>query len=435
MSERVMRAKKRADKNTKPFTDLWIRKKLKPPKSGQELYWDEGCRGLSLLVGRKTKTFRATFKLNGEWISVAIGRFGEMVPNADPKKENVQIGKAREIVADYRAKAADGIDPRDARKEAQAAAKLTYEYVVDQFIEHYAKPRQRRWDQTERVLKRNCKGWLKKPIARISKRETYELLDGFVADGHPYKAAVTLAWLKTLWKWAWKRDLVATPFMEAVEIHYEKRVRDRVYADDEIRATWRAANKLPAVEGAFAKLIILLAPRKTELATMRRTDLDNLNKPTLWTTPFESTKSRKVKNVADEPRVYLTPLVPLVQRNLQPLLKKGKDDRVFPGLPVHMTKAGRPVLYSKTLTRKLIKHGAPKDLQLHTWRHTISTWLENKGHSKWERGLVLNHSESGTVTSAYSHGYPLELKRALLTKWSDHVEGLVQPGAKVAVLR
>jgi hypothetical protein len=50
--------------------------------------------------------------------------------------------------------------------------------------------------------------------------------------------------------------------------------------------------------------------------------------------------------------------------------------------------------------------------------------LQNEGHSEWEIGLVLNHSGSG-VTADYSHGYPLELKRTLLEKRADHVEGLV----------
>jgi hypothetical protein len=53
--------------------------------------------------------------------------------------------------------------------------------------------------------------------------------------------------------------------------------------------------------------------------------------------------------------------------------------------------------------------------------------LQTKGYSEWERALVLNHSGSGSVTAGYSHGYPLDLKRKLLTEWAEHVEQLVQP--------
>ena len=76
------------------------------------------------------------------------------------------------------------------------------------------------------------------------------------------------------------------------------------------------------------------------------------------------------------------------------------------------------------MKKALVKLGAPKDLDFHAWRHTISTWLQNEGYSKEERGLVLNHKESG-VTAGYSHGYALKLLLTLLIKWADHVEKLV----------
>jgi hypothetical protein len=52
---------------------------------------------------------------------------------------------------------------------------------------------------------------------------------------------------------------------------------------------------------------------------MRLGDLDDRNNPTLWTTPHELTKSKKM---AKRKRVYLTPLPPLAQRILKPLLPK-----------------------------------------------------------------------------------------------------------------
>src|SRR5215213_4068012 len=58
---------------------------------------------------------------------------------------------------------------------------------------------------------------------------------------------------------------------------------------------------------------------------------------------------------------------------------------------------------------------------------------KNEGHSEFERGLVLNHSGSG-VTAGYSHGYGMDLKLALLSKWANHIEALVQPEQR-ALLR
>jgi integrase len=415
----------------KTFTDLGI-KRLRPPKVGQDVIWDEAQKGLSLLVSSgATKTFRATFKLNGQWQSCAIGRFGEMDANGNPKQENLQIGKAREITANYRAKAKEGIDPRVQQQEQSAADKQTYGAVVDRFIKEYAKPRQRTWDQTERILKKNVPAkWLKRSINEITKKDARDLQKGLVADGHGYKAAVTHAWLKKLWRWAYEEDIVTAPIMEAVrKPDFEATVRDRVYTDKEIAAIWTAADGLTPVEGAFFKLLILLAPRKTALAYMRYSDLDDADNPTLWTTPFELTKSRKSLS-ADKrrKRKYLTPLPPLAAHIIKGLERQEGSDLVFADLPgLYVSTATNGKNFSGTkLLRKLVRHGAPKDFYPHGVRHTVATWLENQGASEWERGLVLNHS-GASVTAGYSHGHPRDLKRELLGKWAAHVEGLVQP--------
>jgi integrase len=400
----------------------------------QAQIWDEGCRGLSLLISPGgTKTFRATFKLNGKWISHSLGRFGEMVPDADAKKQDVQISEARRQTTDYRAKAQKGIDPRKAWTGQDQSSGLTYGEVVDKFIEHYAKPRQRTWDQTERILKVSCKDWLTTPITKIDKHGARDLLRSFAKAGHPYKATSTLRWLRCLWKWARDEDYVTDPIMDAVKIDVDKPVRTRTFSDDEIKAIWSAADRIGRIEGAYIKLLMLLAPRKTALAKMRYSDLSKHDKdgnPTLWTTPHDLTKSKKTaRKSGKEPRIYLTPLPPFAQRVLKGVTAKGvhSDDLVFPGLSVNETKAGRPSLRITPLTRELIRHGAPKDFTPHTMRHTLATWLQEEGHSEWERGLVLNHSGSGSVTEGYSHAIPLKLKLELLTKWADHVEGLMQP--------
>jgi hypothetical protein len=330
--------KPRAKARRKTFTELTLRK-LKPPRAGQQLWWDTGTKGqlgLSVLVSPGgTKTFRSTFYLHGERIDRKLGRVGEL-----------NLAEARRLALEDRRKALQGLDPRP-QKKGDAEAATRFETVVDQFIEHYAKPRQRTWDQTRRILKNNCKPLLKKSIDQISKREVRDLLRSFISEGHPYKAAVAYAWLKKLWRWAAQEDYVSNPIMEAVRIEYEKRERDRCYSDAEIKATWNAADKLDPIEGAFIKLLILLAPRKTALASLRWSHFDSPDNPTLWTTPWELTKSRK--KVSKRKREYLTPLPPLAQRIIKGIAKcDDAPDQVFPRLPVHETEGGvRPSLASR----------------------------------------------------------------------------------------
>ena len=51
----------------------------------------------------------------------------------------------------------------------------------------------------------------------------------------------------------------------------------------------RRFGPLEAVEAGYLKLLVLLAPRKSALANMRRIDLNSTDDPTLWVTPFEYT--------------------------------------------------------------------------------------------------------------------------------------------------
>jgi integrase len=376
-----------------------------------------------------TKTFRSTYKVDSKWITRKLGRF----------KDGLDLEKARRLAKEDRQHAALGVDPRRideeaARQEFEAKVKAdaqTYEWVVDQFIEHYAKPRQRTWYQTEQVLKNYCSAWRARPFADITTADARTLLRGFIAQGHPYKAAVTQRWIKTLWKWAYKEELITENVMARLDVEIEKRERDRVYSDEEIKQIWSAADQLPdPYEAAYAKLMVLLAPRKSALACLERSHLDDPDKPTLWTTPFELTKSRKPRT-GKKKRVYLIPLPPLAQRIIRGLKQRGDSPLLFPSLIISENKGGQKSHHDSALKARLKARGAPKDYYAHACRHTIATWLENEGHSEWERGLVLNHSGGGTVTAGYSHGYPLELKRRLLEKWARHVEQIVQPKGAV----
>jgi hypothetical protein len=64
---------------------------------------------------------------------------------------------------------------------------------------------------------------------------------------------------------------------------------------------------------------------------------------------------------------------------------------------VHSTKGGQRKFEAIGLARRLTELDAPKDFSFHVARPTLATWLQNKGFSEWERGLVLNHAGSGTI--------------------------------------
>ena len=387
------------------LTDTFIRN-LKPDGTRQH-YFDTQVKGLCLRVSPAgKKTFTIITRQRGKQLWREVNRCGEYgVISLEEAREGARQGIQRAKL---------GLDPFPV---AQPEPELeTYEVVVDDFIAKHAKPRQRTWKETERILK--SLPWGDRPISSITKKDAYALLDGFVADGHGPKAKVTLGWIKTLWRWAWKRDLVEAPIMDAVDIDYEREVRTRVYNDAEIKSLWTASG-LTHQERAFVKLAMLLGVRKTELAKMRRDELDDPERPTLWTIPFERTKAKK-STKKDRQRAYIVPLPPLAVRVIRSLLSD--DDLVFPG-----RKQGQAFGPGTRFLTKVRKASGIPDWYPHAYRDTIATWMQNEGASEYERGLILNHAGSGNVTGDYSHGYPVELKRQWLERWADHIANIVQP--------
>jgi integrase len=414
---------KKAQANTVKLTKTVI-DKLDHPSAGQRIVWDTEQKGLSVLVSASVKSFRATYKLGGRTVTTVIGRVGEL-----------GLDDARDTCGQYRRDARRGIDPKGPKPGT-----LTYEQVVDRYITVYAKVNQRTWYQTEGSLKSFGK-LLKRPSDAITRKDVTDILDDWaITDGLPYKASNALSHVKHMWAWAVTKGIVETSILRDVKSQYEKRKRKRVFTDDEIKSIWQACDRLanPA-EGAYFKLLLLLAPRVSALAFMRRSHLDNPDNPTLWTTPFELTKSRKTKANDDEPRVYQTPLSGLAKRVLKPLLPTGADPDalVFPSLPLGRTKDDGFEFHTSRPVHRLKQAGAPKDFFPHAIRHTVSSWMRDRGASLWERGLVLNHAESG-VTAGYSHetiGITPKAKLDWLEAWADHIEQLVSPAQNVAVLR
>ena len=386
------------------------------PEARAYILWDADIKGLGLRVtpaGKRVYLLKYRTKA-GRTRKPTIGTHGA-----------VTADEARAIAKNWLAEVAKGGDPkadRDAQRSA-FAIEARFRDAVREFINNYAKPRQRTWKETERNLMINCADWLDKPVSTITKADAYSLLDRFVAKGQEAKASVTRAWLRTLFRWLVQRDVLQSSIMEGVELHLERKVRERFYSDKELKALWKAANTLDPIEGGFVKLVLLLGVRKGELAGMRRSEFDDPTNPTLWTVPHQRTKSRKSRK---KHRVYIVPLPKLAQRLIKSLPRfEDDEDLVFPG-----RYKGKPLVPGSALSNKVREKSKVKDWTYHACRHTVATWLKGQGHSEYERALVLNHAES-SVTSSYSHSYPVKLKRSLLEAWAGHVAGLVQPEGAV----
>jgi integrase len=381
-----------------------------PVSKTQHFVWDKGTnavRGLCVQVNPSgTRTYFVNYRFPGSkrLHYKKLGRVGEM-----------ELEEARDEARKVRRLAHENKDPKadDAHKSDAFAT------VFEQYISEEQKGRKQNSsaDATRSAVLYNLADLKPRAVATITYRDISSLLNK-IRDGdagqRPRKAtAVRLhAHLSDFFKWCARERIIKENPMAAMPSPATIAARDRHYSDAELKAIWSAADKLSTIEGSYTKLMMLLALRRDELAQARWSEFDSREEPTLFTVPTERVKMKAAAKLIKKP-TYRIPLPPLAQRIVRGL--KGGDELVFAKLNV------------RKLTAKLVRRGAPQDFKLHVFRHTVATYFHNTGRSEWERGLVLNHASGGTVTGGYSHGYPLELKRTLLTEWAENVERLVSP--------
>lgn len=407
----------KAKATRKTFTETNVLKL--PVKPVQHFVWDAGteaARGLAVLVNPTgTKTYFVNYRFPGSkrLHYMKIARVGD-----------ISLTKAREKAREARKLAFENKDP----KASDPNRSDSFEAVFTDYIqrEQIGLKKNKSAMETQGVVLFNCAEFKPRAVATIAYREVSKLLAD-IRDGkdggkpRPSVAARVFSHLSDFFKWCVREQIINENPIAAMVSPGKVQARDRFYTDDELRAIWQAADKLAPMEGSYTKLMMLLAVRKDELALAKWSEFDSRDEPTLFTVPTERVKMKAQSKLKKKKPVYKVPLPPLAQRLVKGLHRDG--DLVFPGLQ------------AEKLMAKLVKLGAPQDFIWHTYRHTATTWLETQGRTEWERGLVLNHSGSGSVTSDYSHGYPIDLKHELMEQWAAHIEGLLAPAAGVARLR
>ena len=443
------------------------------PRPKQYLAWDawdngrkrgaDPARGLCVLVSPGgAKSYRALFYFRGNPAThyQQISRVGELLERGPDESQRDhltrEIEEARRRARNARLLAKPS-DPDGAPQDPRAGIanrKDTFEKVVRDYTQHVqiGERQNSSATSTQGFILNSCAAWLPYAIATIRYDQVEKLLWA-IRDGDPEKgikprpaAAVRLfAHLRDLFKWAARPSgpLKTSPIL-GMSAPGKIRGRTNVFTDADLKAIWKAAVQLTPGDASYVKLAMLLGLRREELALARWSEFE-FNKdgePVLFTVPSARVKMKAARKLEKHP-VYRVPLPPLAQRIIsglpkyiprRPILKLPSQAKQTKGLP-KPDDLLFPDFNANRLKAALVKHGAPENFILHTFRHTVATWLENKGRSEWERGLVLNHSGGGGVTGGYSHGYALDLKRTMLTEWAAHIEALVQPAEGVTLLR
>jgi integrase len=405
------------------FTDKGIAA-LKPKADRYEV-WEDGRSGFGVRVapsGRRSWLYMYRFG----------GKARRMTLGAYP----VGLASARVMFAEAKRKLDHGEDPGALAKSERLADRSasTVRQLIDEYLERAAKDR-KGYREIKRILEHDvAPAWGNRKAKAIKRRNVILLLDGIVDRGSPIMANRTLSWVRRMFNFAARRDIVDANPCFGIEAPGRETERERVLSDEELRALWTGLPSTDTTEATrlAVKLLLVTAQRPGEVAGAMIAEF-NLEQR-MWSLPPE-----RVKNG----RTHLVPLSPFAMGIVEAARGERRDGPLFPGRRV-----GEP-LTSEAISRAFSRNAevlgipmparrqpAPDDRQAflaarrerrrvafapHDLRRSAATRMTELGFTRFIVDRVLNHVEPG-VGRIYDRNDYMREKRQALEAWAVRLE-------------
>jgi integrase len=409
---------------------------------------DGGCAGLYLVIqisGVKSFALRAR-RPDGRNFKLTLGQFTTVDTDGKPViGAPLTLAAARQLAVELLRDRARGIDVVGRRKVEKLALTTadtkTFGVAAQDFVTQYAKPKQRRWEETSRFLGLDpetlvpfkdglADRWRDRRLAEITDDDCFALIEECRERGTPgiirqrvegaseARAGGMFATLSKFFAWCVEKRRAKMNPMAALSRPKPPKSRDRVLSDEEIVKFWKATDAERPEFGVPLKLLLLTGCRVREIAELKRGELSN---------DSILLPAARVKNK----RGHIVPLSTLALEILAGITPAGEY--------VFSTHSGRvPVeLGTKPKDRLDARMGA-SDWRFHDLRRTAVTKMAELGVRPDVIELVVNHvsGHRGGIAGIYNRSEMLPERRAALERWAAHVEGLVAgTAAKVVQLR
>ena len=381
---------------------------LPAPEKGQTDYSDAKTPGLVMRVSQGgSKTWLLRYRASGSHRRFKLGTYPAL-----------SLAEARKEATKARARVLGGHDPQRERDKARAAAKPL---ALGEAITEYDK-RHLQSLNSGAIVRRQLEMYLKPalgrlPLVDVTRGDVLRAIDAVPQPGAAngaFKAA------RSLFNWAVSRDYLTSNPLAGVKMPHKLKARERALSDAEMRTVWAAADRMGYPFGAYVKLLALTGQRRSEVARMKRAEIDG----GIWTIPRENTKND---------RTQMVPLSPAALAVLDDMPK-------FKG--PHMFTSGdgkKPISgFAKAKQRldsiaaRLVAEGyAPvASWRLHDLRRTVATGMAADETPPHVIEATLNHAESAMsgLARVYNRHAYLPEKRAALNAWADRLLGLVETG-------
>ena len=381
------------------LTDLAIRA-IRPPAHGRVQVPDAAVGGLWLRISdRDARTWSYVYRTPGDARvkRYTIGRWPA-----------ITCAAARATAKQVAAEVAAGKDPAREKAEKRHQNGDLVEQVAAEFVARVYRARGLKSTGEAEALIRNhvLPRLAGKRIGSVSRHELLQVVDAVSDKAMPRAANKTVQLLKALFRWAKSRGLITgeNPAEGLTKPHVEKS-RDRVLSDAELAAVWTGAEQLGWPWQQYIKLLVLLGQRRTELATLRWSDLDLSAR--VWNLPAEQTKMGRARTL---------PLPGAAVALIEGMPRIDGCEFVF----------GRKLTAFAKMKRQLATVIGVSNWVLHDLRRTFATGQQRLGTRLEVTEQLLGHlsgSRAGVVGVYQRHDFAAE-QRVALEKWSEHLARL-----------
>ncbi len=236
-----------------------------------------------------------------------------------------------------------------------------------------------------------------------------------------------LANVRRLFAWAVERGIIEASPAASIAAPGQEQSRDRVLADDELRAFLKACDGMREPFGPLLRLLLLTGQRREEVAAMPWSELDLAS--AIWRLPASRTKNKRASDVPlSEQSVML--LNGLMHRS--PLVFPAQFSRNGHTSPRPLSGFGRAKeRLDKLMLEEMRKTDPEATLPawtLHDLRRTTASGMARLGIAVHVVEKLLNHVSgtfSGIVGVYQRHDFMAE-KRTAAQAWANHLDSLTE---------
>lgn len=367
---------------------------LKPKEKRYEVH-DVLCPGFSLRIyptGRKVFNVKYRYGLKQRRLPLGV-------------YPRTQLAEAREKAMEALRHVDEGVDPSARRRQLS----MRVEAICEDFIRQYARPRNRSWQEAERIIKREFVAVHgQQDIRQICRADILAMMDAAIERGAKYQANRIHSHLRKLFAWCLERGIVDASPVLGTRAPTRENARDRVLDDSEITRVLKASAVEPYPYAQFLPLLLATAQRRGEVSKMRWSEIDF--DAMIWVIPAALSKNGKP---------HVVPLSGYALRLIDTIPRWGGSDYVF-------TTTGRSPIsgFSKAL-RHIHAQSETTEWRFHDLRRTAASGMARLGIAPHVVEKVLNHI-SGTISGVAAvynrYGYDAE-RRDALDAWGEALNG------------